>query len=470
MDSDSLPPPIPGAMPPVGAAPDRRPAWWAWPLILLVPVLLIAAQQWVPAAEAESSVQQDLSLLAMLQFQSKVVIAMDGLPGGEARTQLKQLENYVSSDGTAAALAAVHGFLGLEEGGREAIDLLLARRREARGADAAFLETVSRAVTEGVNDETREDLRLQMGWFADLLGVPGSPDQAPAAGAIRSGASVLVMVLGVVVVGAFTAIFVGAGLLLFAVIRKNQGKLRLAFDPAARPSGVFLESFAIFLASMALGNLGGWMVHWSAQPIVALSGLALSLAWPRLRGHGWRESRLALGWHRGRGWWREIGAGCVGYLVMLPMALIGVAVTAVLVSLVGALGSSGQTGAGVAAGGAVAEPVTHPAVGWMLGGWEAKILVFLLAAVLAPLVEETFFRGAFFRSQRRAMGLMAAGLLNGLIFASLHPQGWMAIPALTAMGLGFACLREWRDSLIAPMVAHAINNGLLIGSLALVLS
>jgi membrane protease YdiL (CAAX protease family) len=56
-----------------------------------------------------------------------------------------------------------------------------------------------------------------------------------------------------------------------------------------------------------------------------------------------------------------------------------------------------------------------------------------------------------------------------LIFAALHPQGFLAIPALASIGMGFSLLREWRDSLIAPMVAHAINNGILVGMLWLIL-
>lgn len=84
-------------------------------------------------------------------------------------------------------------------------------------------------------------------------------------------------------------------------------------------------------------------------------------------------------------------------------------------------------------------------------------------------MEETVFRGAFYRSLRFGNGVLIAGLVNGVIFAALHPQGWMGIPALTAMGFGFALIREWRDSLIAPMTAHAINNGLLVGGLALLL-
>ena len=86
----------------------------------------------------------------------------------------------------------------------------------------------------------------------------------------------------------------------------------------------------------------------------------------------------------------------------------------------------------------------------------------LLAAVLAPLLEEALFRGALHRYLRGQFGFFASALITSVIFAALHPQGWMAIPALGAIGIGFSLLREWRDSLIAPMVAHSINNGALI--------
>ena len=45
-----------------------------------------------------------------------------------------------------------------------------------------------------------------------------------------------------------------------------------------------------------------------------------------------------------------------------------------------------------------------------------------------------------------------------LIFAAIHPQGWAAIPALGALALVFAAVREWRGSLVAPMVGHFIQN------------
>jgi membrane protease YdiL (CAAX protease family) len=41
----------------------------------------------------------------------------------------------------------------------------------------------------------------------------------------------------------------------------------------------------------------------------------------------------------------------------------------------------------------------------------------------------------------------------------------MAVPALMALGFIFAMLREWRGSLIAPITAHALNNGMVVTAL-----
>ncbi|MDA8908926.1 CPBP family intramembrane metalloprotease, partial [bacterium] len=102
-------------------------------------------------------------------------------------------------------------------------------------------------------------------------------------------------------------------------------------------------------------------------------------------------------------------------------------------------------------------------------GWRERLLCFFLAAVFAPVFEELFFRGALHRWLRGRFGFLVSALLTGAIFAALHPQGWLGIPALAAIGVGFSLLRESRDSLIAPMVAHAINNGVLVTMLCIAL-
>jgi len=55
-----------------------------------------------------------------------------------------------------------------------------------------------------------------------------------------------------------------------------------------------------------------------------------------------------------------------------------------------------------------------------------------------------------------------------VIFAAIHPQGWVAVPVLASIALALAALREWRGSIIASMTAHAFNNFMAI-TVALVL-
>jgi membrane protease YdiL (CAAX protease family) len=84
--------------------------------------------------------------------------------------------------------------------------------------------------------------------------------------------------------------------------------------------------------------------------------------------------------------------------------------------------------------------------------------LYLLVSVFAPVMEETMFRGALFHHLRRRWGWAVSAPIVAFIFAVIHPQGWVAVPVLGSIALVLAALREWRGSLIAPMVAHACNN------------
>jgi membrane protease YdiL (CAAX protease family) len=86
---------------------------------------------------------------------------------------------------------------------------------------------------------------------------------------------------------------------------------------------------------------------------------------------------------------------------------------------------------------------------------------------LAPLVEETMFRGALYRHLReasagwgRVSSVVVSTFLSSFLFAVIHPQGWLAVPVLGGLAAVFALAREWRQSLVPPMVAHAVNNGI----------
>ncbi len=104
------------------------------------------------------------------------------------------------------------------------------------------------------------------------------------------------------------------------------------------------------------------------------------------------------------------------------------------------------------------QPV-HPIVYEFKGAGVSKLLVlFTLACIVAPVVEETLFRGVFYHYLRRRLPMVGAAAISGFIFAAIHPQGVLAIPALGMIGFVFAMLREWRGSIIASMTAHFANN------------
>jgi membrane protease YdiL (CAAX protease family) len=100
--------------------------------------------------------------------------------------------------------------------------------------------------------------------------------------------------------------------------------------------------------------------------------------------------------------------------------------------------------------------------GWMIG------LMVIVACVAAPIVEETMFRGVLYRHLRdwipgngRAASVFFACLVNSFVFAAIHPQGLIGIPMLGLLAVGFSLVREWRDSLLGPILMHALNNGII---------
>ncbi len=102
-------------------------------------------------------------------------------------------------------------------------------------------------------------------------------------------------------------------------------------------------------------------------------------------------------------------------------------------------------------------------------------MVLLLAAVAAPVVEETMFRGVLYRApcatRRASLGLLLSILVsatvNAFVFAVIHPQGWVAIPALMSLAYAFTLMREWRGTVIPSMIMHAVSNGLVMTLLIL---
>ena len=85
-------------------------------------------------------------------------------------------------------------------------------------------------------------------------------------------------------------------------------------------------------------------------------------------------------------------------------------------------------------------------------------LAVLAIVILAPIAEETFFRGVVFNAFRREGGRRWAYLGSSALFAVIHVSLVAVIP-IFLLGLALAWVYERTGSLLAPMAMHAVVNG-----------
>jgi uncharacterized protein len=102
-------------------------------------------------------------------------------------------------------------------------------------------------------------------------------------------------------------------------------------------------------------------------------------------------------------------------------------------------------------------------IGSGIHGWEAVAFV-VAVSVVAPIAEEFFYRGLFFRALRDRYGLWVGAIGSGLLFAVSHTgagdlaQILMLQIAIGLFGVALALIYEWRGSLAANIAAHAAFN------------
>jgi hypothetical protein len=96
----------------------------------------------------------------------------------------------------------------------------------------------------------------------------------------------------------------------------------------------------------------------------------------------------------------------------------------------------------------------------------AWVMQFLVAAVLAPIVEETLFRGLLLQRWATKWGTRRAVIVSSALFAVGHVE----LLGHFVFGLVMCALYLRTRSLWVPIATHALNNGLVtIGTLAAVL-
>lgn len=108
---------------------------------------------------------------------------------------------------------------------------------------------------------------------------------------------------------------------------------------------------------------------------------------------------------------------------------------------------------------AVGSPAYVVAVsGAPLGSPPLFIAAVILSLVLAPCVEELFFRGVLYQALRRRGGKVLAIAGSALLFTVIHARSSVA-PELFLLGVILAMAFERTDSLYPSMGLHAAYNG-----------
>ena len=92
------------------------------------------------------------------------------------------------------------------------------------------------------------------------------------------------------------------------------------------------------------------------------------------------------------------------------------------------------------------------------------LLVLLAGVVAAPVVEELFFRGYVFKAYLTEKGPVTAYVASSLIFGMVHGHVVLLL-AIFPMGLVLAHLYRRSGTIVAPIVAHAVNNSFAFAAL-----
>ncbi|MCL2641517.1 MAG: CPBP family intramembrane metalloprotease, partial [Phycisphaerales bacterium] len=203
--------------------------------------------------------------------------------------------------------------------------------------------------------------------------------------------------------------------------------------------GVFVGGLLVIMERFLHIHIDGFKEL--ASYLVLVVAFVIGFSWPLLRGQSWSDFRQVIGLHAGKGVFRELFGGLVGYVAGLPIIFAGLFISYLLENAFNA-------------------DTSHPITDEVIANPDRLWIYLALACVWAPISEEILFRGMLFSHLRERFGFASSAVVVAVVFAAIHPQGWAAIPALGSIALVFVAIREWRDSILGSIAAHALHNGL----------
>lgn len=316
-----------------------------------------------------------------------------------------------------------------------------------------------------LTDQEQNQLKDRLGFCGDLLlHPPGSDTDDRKQLALQSQTVTVVAVVGVVM--AILFFLFGIVALLFILTYVLTGSSPSRFVATEVNHNVYVETFALWLVAFfgvqmlvqhleLLKTIDQRMI---ANPIFFFGSLIV-LIWPVLRGVTVSQLLSDIGW-KPKYFFRNTLLTVPAYAAWLPAVLVGFFFVFVLMGIAPLPTTAGEFSVPSMPGHPIQQVLAN-------GNTLTWVTIIIAACIAAPIVEETMFRGVLYRHLRGltmkhglTISIIASAVLNGVIFASLHPQGILAVPLLTTLAIGFSLVREWRDSLWTSILMHAFNNSM----------
>jgi membrane protease YdiL (CAAX protease family) len=467
--ADGLDAPLPDTPPP--------PRGWpllAWLVILLAVGYVVYREQHRPgpAGEEQPAAGNNASSF-VFDFQARYLVGAGQLLGAQEKQHLLEQMGSLNagSFGQRLRYVILSGEMGSREEALHKLDELDRQLAEAKleltPDQAALLASLKRLYQQRpLTEAEQQQLRSELGWFGELALAPpwGTDPQARAAVLAPATRTVTVFL-------SFVMILVLAGLaglvaLLVFLVLVAAGKIRSRLVTGSPGGGIYAETLALWLLLFLGFNLLAAHLAPPGAGLLpnALASLCslLALAWPVCRGLPWAQVRRDIGWTAGAHPALEPLIGVATYPTALPLVAIGFVLVLALLAL-----ESRWHGGGAETSFAPSDLPAHPIVQFLVTStyWQ-RVQILILGTVIAPIVEETMFRGVLYRHLREAsrgwrigVSVLFSATVVSFIFAVIHPQGLVAVPLLMALAYAFTAVREWRGTLIPGMVAHGITNG-----------